>query len=167
VKESTKYEYESEYREIIERAWSAPELRKQTRTLEAVASVWEALDQGKLRVAEPLSDEAGAEWKVNVWVKEAILLYFASEEPVPLQVGIFHYRDKVPLKKDPEGAGVRVVPPATIRYGSFLEPGIIAMPSYVNVGAYVGANTMIDTWATVGSCAQVGRNVHVSGGGAR
>ena len=99
-----------------------------------------------------------------MWVKEAILLFFGSRDAEPLESGIFEYRDKVPLKRGLEEAGVRVVPPATVRYGSFLEAGVVAMPSYVNVGAYVGANTMIDTWATVGSCAQVGRDVHISGG---
>lgn len=103
-------------------------------------------------------------WTVNPWVKEAILLYFLLRAPESMDVGPFHYRDKIPLKENPEAAGIRVVPPATLRYGSFLERGVVAMPCYVNIGAYVGAGTMIDTWATIGSCAQIGRNVHVSGG---
>jgi 2,3,4,5-tetrahydropyridine-2-carboxylate N-succinyltransferase len=151
-------------RERIERAWEDPGLRREEATTEAVAAVWEALDRGELRVAEPDAQDPRAEWTVHAWVKQAILLRFAVGEPSAFEVGVFHYRDKVPLKTNPEAGKIRVVPPATIRYGSFLEPGVVVMPSYVNVGAYVGAGTMIDTWATVGSCAQVGRNVHVSGG---
>jgi 2,3,4,5-tetrahydropyridine-2,6-dicarboxylate N-succinyltransferase len=103
-------------------------------------------------------------WIVHAWIKEAILLYFAIRETESFVVGPFHYRDKIPLKRDPEAAGIRVVPPATIRRGAHLERGVVAMPCYVNIGARVGSGTMIDTWATVGSCAQVGRGVHVSGG---
>jgi 2,3,4,5-tetrahydropyridine-2,6-dicarboxylate N-succinyltransferase len=113
----------------------------------------------------PGIDEGGLPpWIVHPWIKEAILLYFALRPAESFEVGPFHFRDKIPLKRDPNGAGIRVVPPATIRYGAFLERGVVAMPCYVNIGARVGAGTMIDTWATVGSCAQVGRNVHVSGG---
>ena len=147
-------------KETIHAAWEDPSLRSLPETLSAMSDCWDALDRGEIRVAEP----GPTGWTVNVWVKEAILLYFAHHEATPIEQGIFHFRDKVPLKSDPAGAGIRVVPPATIRYGAFLERGVVVMPSYVNVGAYVGANTMIDTWATVGSCAQVGRHVHVSGG---
>jgi 2,3,4,5-tetrahydropyridine-2-carboxylate N-succinyltransferase len=145
-------------RALIEAAWADPERRDDPRVSEAVEAVWAGLDRGELRVASPASDD----WEVHPWIKEAILLYFALRETVALESGIFRYRDKVPLKRDL--TGIRVVPPATIRYGAHLEPGVVAMPSYINVGAHVGANTMVDTWATVGSCAQVGRDVHVSGG---
>lgn len=145
-------------RALVEEAWAHPEQRNDPRVAEAVEVIWAGLDRGELRVATPTEGD----WEVHAWVKQAILLYFSIHESVPLESGIFTYRDKVPLKR--EFSGVRVVPPATIRYGAHLEPGVVVMPSYINVGAYVGANSMIDTWATVGSCAQVGRNVHVSGG---
>jgi 2,3,4,5-tetrahydropyridine-2-carboxylate N-succinyltransferase len=126
----------------------------------AVRETLALLDKGELRVAEK-----GAEgWRVNAWVKEAILLFFAISEMQVMEVGPFQFYDKVPLKKDLEAAGVRVVPPGTVRYGAFVEKGAVIMPGYVNIGARVGAGTMVDTWATVGSCAQVGRNVHLSGG---
>jgi 2,3,4,5-tetrahydropyridine-2-carboxylate N-succinyltransferase len=126
----------------------------------AVRETLALLDKGELRVAEK-----GPEgWRVNAWVKEAILLFFAISEMQVMEVGPFQFYDKVPLKKDLEAAGVRVVPPGTVRYGAFVEKGAVIMPGYVNIGARVGAGTMVDTWATVGSCAQVGRNVHLSGG---
>lgn len=149
---------------IIQEAWEDPTRREEARTREAVQEVWAHLDAGRLRVASPEGDPPERHWTVNVWVKEAILLHFALTSAEPMQSGVYEYRDKVPLKRGFADANVRVVPPATIRYGAYLAPGVVAMPSYVNVGAYVGENTMIDTWATVGSCAQVGRNVHVSGG---
>ena len=127
---------------------------------EAVRTAIALLDDGKLRVAE----KAAEGWRVNSWVKEAILLYFAISEMKVMEVGPFEFRDKIPLKKGLERAGVRVVPPGTVRYGAYLERGAILMPGYVNIGAHVGSGTMVDTWATVGSCAQVGRNVHLSGG---
>jgi 2,3,4,5-tetrahydropyridine-2-carboxylate N-succinyltransferase len=95
----------------------------------------------------------------------AVLLYFRLHAPRVIEIGPFEYRDKIPLKRNLEAQGIRLVPPGAVRYGAFLEPGVVVMPAYVNVGAYVGAGTMVDTWATVGSCAQVGRNVHISGGG--
>jgi 2,3,4,5-tetrahydropyridine-2,6-dicarboxylate N-succinyltransferase len=147
----------------ITEAWLHPERRALPEVGAAVDAVMAALDAGRIRVAEP-PGEVGAAWRVNLWIKQAILLYFALRTPESIEVGPFHYRDKIPLKRNPEAAGIRVVPPATLRYGSYLEPGVVAMPCYVNIGAYVGAGTMIDTWATVGSCAQVGRGVHVSGG---
>jgi 2,3,4,5-tetrahydropyridine-2-carboxylate N-succinyltransferase len=126
----------------------------------AVLQTLELLDQGQLRVAEK-----GPEgWKVNAWVKEAILLYFSLAEMKVHEVGPFEFHDKVPLKKGLQAAGVRVVPPGVVRYGAFVERGAVIMPGYVNIGARVGAGTMVDTWATVGSCAQVGKNVHLSGG---
>lgn len=150
-------------RAVVEAAWRDPEKRSGPDLPAAVDAVLAALDEGALRVASPPADGCG-DWTVHAWIREAILLYFALRPSEPLDVGPFSYRDKIPLKKDPARFGIRVVPPAVIRYGSFLEPGVVAMPSYVNIGAYVGAGSMIDTWATVGSCAQVGRRVHVSGG---
>jgi len=122
-----------------------------------------ALDRGEVRVATPPETEGGA-WTVNAWVKEAILLYFALRKMERIQVGPFEFFDKIPLKHELEAAGVRVVPPGVARYGAFLEPGVVLMPGYVNIGARVGANTMVDTWATVGSCAQIGRDCHLAGG---
>lgn len=129
----------------------------------AVAAVIEQLDKGQIRVAEPPADDTEA-WKVNEWVKQAILLYFRLARSETMEVGPFEYYDKIPIKKGLAAAGVRVVPPGTVRYGAFCEPGVIIMPGYVNIGARVGAGSMVDTWATVGSCAQIGRNVHLSGG---
>jgi 2,3,4,5-tetrahydropyridine-2-carboxylate N-succinyltransferase len=125
-----------------------------------VEAVIVALDRGETRVAEKVDGE----WRVNEEAKQAILDYFRLRDVEPLEVGPFEYLDKIPLKHDYERLGVRVVPPATARYGSFLSPGVVMMPSYVNIGAWVGPRTMVDTWATVGSCAQVGADVHLSGG---
>ncbi|MCK6513522.1 2,3,4,5-tetrahydropyridine-2,6-dicarboxylate N-succinyltransferase [Myxococcota bacterium] len=118
------------------------------------------LDRGQIRVAE--KGEAG--WIVHEWVKQAVLLWFRYAEMVVHDLPPFQFYDKVPLKRDLAAQGVRVVPPGTVRYGAYLERGCVVMPGYVNVGAYVGAGTMVDTWATVGSCAQIGKNVHLSGG---
>ena len=119
-----------------------------------------ALDRGELRVAEPEGDN----WRVNADVQAAILDYFRERHLEPREVGPFEYLDKIPLKTGYEALGVRVVPPATARYGAFLSRGVVLMPSYVNIGAWVGPNTMVDTWATVGSGAQIGANVHLAGG---
>ena len=119
-----------------------------------------ALDRGEIRVAEPVDGE----WRVNEEAKQAILDYFRLRQMEPQEVGPFEYHDKIPLKRDYERLGVRVVPPATARYGSYLSPGVVMMPSYVNIGAWVGPRTMVDTWATVGSCAQIGADVHLAGG---
>jgi 2,3,4,5-tetrahydropyridine-2,6-dicarboxylate N-succinyltransferase len=119
-----------------------------------------ALDRGEIRVAE----KSDGEWRVNEEAKRAILDYFRLRDMEPLEVGPFEYLDKIPLKHDYARLGVRVVPPATARYGSFLSPGVVMMPSYVNIGAWVGPRTMVDTWATVGSCAQIGADVHLAGG---
>jgi 2,3,4,5-tetrahydropyridine-2,6-dicarboxylate N-succinyltransferase len=127
---------------------------------DAVRETVRRLDAGELRVAEKGPDG----WKVNAWVKQAILLFFGVSKMRVSQAGPFEFYDKVPLKTGLEAAGVRVVPPGTVRYGAFLERGAVVMPGFVNIGAWVGAGTMVDTWATVGSCAQVGRNVHLSGG---
>ncbi len=127
---------------------------------QAVERTIAMLDRGELRVAEKI----GGEWIVNEWVKQAILLYFRMTTLVTMQAGPFEYHDKIPTKKDLAGQGVRVVPPGTVRYGAYCEPGVVVMPGYVNIGAHVGAGTMVDTWATVGSCAQIGKSVHLSGG---
>jgi len=119
-----------------------------------------ALDRGEVRVAEPDGDD----WRVNAEVQAAILDYFRSRQMEPREVGPFEYHDKIPLKSGYEQLGVRVVPPAVARYGAYLSPGVILMPSYVNIGAWVGPNTMVDTWATVGSGAQIGADVHLAGG---
>lgn len=126
------------------------------------------LDNGRLRVAESCSSsdpQTGQPyWKVNEWVKKAVLLYFAVSGMQVMEMGPYEYYDKIPLKKGWKEAGVRVVPPGTARYGAYLESGAVMMPSYVNIGARVGTGTMVDTWATVGSCAQIGAHVHLSGG---
>jgi 2,3,4,5-tetrahydropyridine-2,6-dicarboxylate N-succinyltransferase len=119
-----------------------------------------ALDRGEVRVAEPVDGE----WRVNPEAQEAILEYFRLREIEPQEVGPFEYHDKIPLKRNYKNLGVRVVPPAVARYGSFLSPGVVMMPSYVNIGAWVGPRTMVDTWATVGSGAQIGADVHLAGG---
>lgn len=119
-----------------------------------------ALDRGEVRVAEP----SGEGWVVHPEVQEAILDFFRTREMEPREVGPFEYHDKIPLKSGYEALGVRVVPPAVARYGAFLSRGVVLMPSYVNIGAWVGPNTMVDTWATVGSGAQIGAGVHLAGG---
>lgn len=146
---------------IIEKAWDDRSLLQQTATQEAVFAVVDLLDKGTLRVAEPLDNGT---WQVNEWVKKAVVLYFPLRQMETIEVGPFEFYDKIPLKKGYSELGVRVVPHAIARHGSFLERGVILMPSYVNIGAWVGSGTMVDTWATVGSCAQIGRNVHLSGG---
>ena len=118
------------------------------------------LDQGEIRVAE----KRNGEWVVNEWAKKAILLYFRLRKVEPMDVGALHFLDKIPVKSDHAVRGVRVVPPGVARYGSFLSEGVVLMPGFVNIGAWVGPRTMVDTWATVGSCAQVGADVHLSGG---
>ena len=137
--------------------------RERLKGEEARAAVEETialLDRGAIRVAEKVEGE----WRVNAWVKEAILLYFAMRPLEPMEAGSLHFHDKIATKRELQAQGIRVVPPGVARYGSFLEPGCVLMPGYVNIGAYVGAGTMVDTWATVGSCAQVGKGVHLSGG---
>jgi len=146
--------------EQIELAWANRELLKALDTQEAIREVVDQLDKGVLRVAEP----AGDGWKVNEWIKKAVILYFPIQQMQTIEVGPFEFHDKIALKKHYEKLGVRVVPHAIARYGSYLSKGVIMMPSYVNIGAYVDEGTMVDTWATVGSCAQVGKHVHLSGG---
>jgi len=146
---------------IISMAWDDRSKLQEKQTQEAIEKVVAMLDVGELRVAEPTSDGS---WQVNDWVKKAVILYFPIRKMETIEVPPFEFYDKIPLKKNFAARGVRVVPHAIARYGSYLESGVIMMPSYVNIGAWVGSGSMVDTWATVGSCAQVGRNVHLSGG---
>jgi 2,3,4,5-tetrahydropyridine-2-carboxylate N-succinyltransferase len=145
---------------VIESAFGDPAQLERTAAREAVEQTIAGLDRGELRLAE----KVGGEWRTNPWIQQAILLYFRLRQMETTTVGPFEYHDKIPLKRDYARLGVRVVPPAVARYGSFLEPGVILMPSYVNIGARVGSGTMVDTWATVGSGAQIGRDVHLAGG---
>lgn len=149
-----------EFKALVEAAWNERGLLKETKYAEAVRSLIEEVDKGRLRVAEPLEDG----WQVNEWVKQAILLYFGIQPMQTWELPPFEYYDKMLLKQGYQELGVRAVPPATARYGSYIAPGVILMPSYINIGAYVDAGSMVDTWATVGSCAQIGKNVHLSGG---
>ena len=150
----------NKHREIIEKAWDNRNLLQETTTQLAIREVIEAIDSGNLRVAEPI--ETG--WQVNEWVKKAVVLYFPIQKMETLEAGIFEYHDKMPLERGYAEKGIRVVPNAVARYGSYIASGVILMPSYVNIGAYVDEGTMVDTWATVGSCAQIGKHVHLSGG---
>ncbi|MCC6876942.1 MAG: 2,3,4,5-tetrahydropyridine-2,6-dicarboxylate N-succinyltransferase [Sandaracinaceae bacterium] len=146
--------------QLVQEAFADRSLLSDAAHRGAVLETIDALDRGALRVAEP---EDG-DWVVHPWIKQAILLYFAVRGMERVEVGPFEFHDKIPLKKGLDRAGVRVVPPGTARYGAFLERGVVLMPGYVNIGAWVGEGTMVDTWATVGSCAQIGRHVHLSGG---
>ena len=146
---------------VVEAAWEDRSLLQNQEIQQAIRDCIEALDKGRMRIAEPLGDGT---WKVNDWLKKAVLMYFPIQQMETIEVGPFEFHDKIPLKKNYAALGVRVVPHAVTRHGAFLEKGVIQMPSYVNIGAWVGSGTMIDTWATVGSCAQIGRNVHLSGG---
>jgi 2,3,4,5-tetrahydropyridine-2,6-dicarboxylate N-succinyltransferase len=148
---------DDELRTRIEASWAAPEVTPDTAAVEEVVA---RLDAGTLRVAEPDGDG----WALHEWVKQAVLLFFRVRGLSTTDVGPFEYHDRLPLKTGYEEAGVRVVPPAVARYGAYLSPGVVMMPSYVNIGAWVGPGTMVDTWATVGSCAQIGADVHLSGG---
>lgn len=150
-------------REKIDHLWNDRTLLSQPDSILLIENVIDQLDKGQLRVATPPANQMD-KWVVNEWVKKAILLYFITRQIKPDQVGIFTYNDKIPLKTNFAEASVRVVPPAVARYGSYQAAGVILMPSYVNIGAYVDERTMIDTWATVGSCAQIGKDVHLSGG---
>ena len=146
--------------QFIEKAWDNRALLKESNTINSIREVIDLLDKGKLRVAEPINTG----WQVNEWVKKAVVLYFPIQKMETFEVGIFEYHDKIPLKKGYAEKGIRVVPHAVARHGSYISSGTILMPSYVNIGAYVDEGTMVDTWATVGSCAQIGKNVHLSGG---
>jgi 2,3,4,5-tetrahydropyridine-2-carboxylate N-succinyltransferase len=149
-----------EFKELIESAWLDRELLKKEEVKAGIRQVIELLDKGKVRVAEQIDQN----WVVNEWIKKAVILYFPIQQMETIEVGPFEFHDKIALKKNYKELGVRVVPSAVARYGSYLSKGVIMMPSYVNIGAYVDEGTMVDTWATVGSCAQIGKNVHLSGG---
>src|SRR5687767_910295 len=144
----------------IEQVWENRSLLNYAAIQQTIGEVIESLDKGKLRIAEPF---AGG-WKINEWIKKAVILYFPTRQMETIEVGPFEFHDKIPLKKNYKELGVRVVPHAIARHGSYVSKGVILMPSYVNIGAYVDEGTMVDTWATVGSCAQIGKNVHLSGG---
>ncbi|WP_332018818.1 2,3,4,5-tetrahydropyridine-2,6-dicarboxylate N-succinyltransferase [Kaistella sp.] len=146
--------------QTIENIWDNRELLKDEDSQKSIREVIRQLDLGDLRVAEPTENG----WKVNEWVKKAVVMYFPIQKMETIEVGPFEFHDKMPLKRNYAEKGVRVVPHAVAREGAFIASGVILMPSYVNIGAYVDSGTMVDTWATVGSCAQIGKNVHLSGG---
>jgi 2,3,4,5-tetrahydropyridine-2,6-dicarboxylate N-succinyltransferase len=146
--------------ETVLQIWENRELLKKSEYVKVIHETIDLLDKGFIRVAETDGDA----WKVNEWVKKAVLLYFPTMPMEKLNSGVFEYHDKVPLKRNFDKLDVRVVPGAFARYGSYIAPKVIMMPCFVNIGAYVDENTMVDTWATVGSCAQIGKNVHLSGG---
>jgi 2,3,4,5-tetrahydropyridine-2-carboxylate N-succinyltransferase len=150
-------------RVLIEGAYGREGWASDSAVTAAVESAIDLLDRGIIRVASP-PPVPGGDWVVHTWVKQAVLMYFVIAPMKAMDAGVLSWHDKIPLKADHAGAGIRTVPPAAIRRGAFVEPGVILMPSYVNIGAWVGAGTMVDTWATVGSCAQIGRGVHLSGG---
>jgi len=145
---------------IVEKAWTARHLLNDKNTQDAIRKVIDLIDAGSLRCAEPTANG----WQINEWVKKAVVLYFPIQKMETMEVGIFEFHDKIPLKKGYKEKGIRVVPHAVARHGAYIAPGTILMPSYVNIGAYVDEGTMVDTWATVGSCAQIGKHVHLSGG---
>ena len=146
--------------ETIENIWDNRDLLQNEDSKTTIREVIRQLDLGELRVAEPTENG----WKVNEWVKKAVVMYFPIQKMETIEVGPFEFHDKMPLKRNYAEKGVRVVPHAVAREGAFIASGVILMPSYVNIGAYVDSGTMVDTWATVGSCAQIGKNVHLSGG---
>ena len=146
--------------QLIEQAWANRDLLKNEEVRTAIRSTIEKLDKGQIRIAEPKDGQ----WIVNEWIKKAVILYFPICDMHTIELPPFEFHDKIALKHDYASQGVRVVPQAIARYGSFLAKGVVMMPSYVNIGAYVDSGTMVDTWATVGSCAQIGKNVHLSGG---
>ena len=147
-------------KELIREIWNNRELLKEKKYSDAVHSVIEELDKGRLRVASQENNN----WQVNEWVKQAILLYFIIQPMQTWELEPFEFYDKMLLKKNYKELGVRAVPHAVARYGAFIAKNVVLMPSYVNIGAYVDEGTMVDTWATVGSCAQIGKGVHLSGG---
>lgn len=145
---------------LILEAWSNRDLLKEPTYSNAVRAVIEDVDKGRLRVAS----QAGEKWVVNEWIKQAILMYFGIQQMQTWELPPFEFYDKMLLKTNYKELGVRAVPPAVARYGSYIASSVVLMPSYVNIGAYIDAGTMVDTWATVGSCAQIGKGVHLSGG---
>jgi 2,3,4,5-tetrahydropyridine-2-carboxylate N-succinyltransferase len=149
-----------ELNQLVNEAWQNRALLKEEKYDEAIRSVIEEVDKGRLRVAAP----ADGKWQVNEWIKQAILMYFGIQEMKTWTIAPFEFYDKMDLKKHYASLGVRAVPHAVARYGAFIGKNVVLMPSYVNIGAYVDEGTMVDTWATVGSCAQIGKGVHLSGG---
>jgi len=147
-------------KETIEAAWDDRELLRDQGIQETIHEVVDQLDRGILRVAQKENNG----WKVNDWIKKAVILYFPIRKMETIETPPFEFHDKIPLKSGYKAKGVRVVPHALARHGSYISKGVILMPSYVNIGAYVDEGTMVDTWTTVGSCAQIGKNVHLSGG---
>ncbi|MEI7492208.1 MAG: 2,3,4,5-tetrahydropyridine-2,6-dicarboxylate N-succinyltransferase [Bacteroidota bacterium] len=147
-------------RSLIELAWEKRELLSRPETQKAIREVIRLLDKGAVRIAEPLIEG----WIINEWVKKAVILYFPIQKMSVTEAGPLEFYDKIPLKKGYKSLGIRVVPHAVARFGSFISEGVVLMPSYINIGAYIDHGSMVDTWATVGSCAQVGKNVHLSGG---
>lgn len=147
-------------KKIIDSAWEDKSLMQDQETRDAIEKVVDQLDKGLLRVAE----KAEGQWIVNEWVKKAVIMYFPIQKMELSTAGPLEFHDKIDLKKGYDQLGVRVVPHAVARYGSYVASGVIMMPSYINIGAYVDSGTMVDTWATVGSCAQIGKSVHLSGG---
>jgi 2,3,4,5-tetrahydropyridine-2-carboxylate N-succinyltransferase len=145
---------------LIEEAWEKRSMLSDPVVQTEIIQTIDLLDKGHIRVAEP-GDQG---WVVNQWIKKAVILYFPIRKMETIEAGPLEFHDKIPLKHNYKSLGVRVVPHAVARYGSYLASGVIMMPSYVNIGAYVDEGTMVDTWATVGSCAQIGKNVHLSGG---
>lgn len=145
---------------LIEEAWNDRTLIQSKTHSKAIEETISLLDRGSLRITEKINGQ----WIVNQWIKKAVILYFPLRQMETLEVGPFEFHDKIPLKTGYKALGVRVVPHAVARYGSYIAPGVILMPSYVNIGAHIGGGTMVDTWATVGSCACIGKNVHLSGG---
>jgi 2,3,4,5-tetrahydropyridine-2-carboxylate N-succinyltransferase len=150
----------TELQQLIEQVWEDRSLLQNVTVQHTIKEVVGLLDKGEIRVAEQIDNQ----WKVNDWIKKAVILYFPIMQMETIEVGPFEFHDKIPLKKNYKELGVRVVPHAIARHGSFVAKGVIMMPSYVNIGAYVDEGTMVDTWATVGSCAQIGKHVHLSGG---
>ena len=147
-------------RSTIESAWIKRDLLSASEVQRAVREVVRMLDKGTIRIAEPVIEG----WIIHEWIKKAVIMYFQVQKMVVTETGPFEFYDKIPLKKGYKSLGIRVVPNAIARYGSFIASGVVMMPSFINIGAYVDQGTMVDTWATVGSCAQVGKNVHLSGG---
>lgn len=152
-----------ELKSIVEGAWDDRSRLSDDDVRTAIRRTVALLDSGRIRVAEPAQEPDG-QWTVNEWIKKAILLYFPIQPMHTIRAGELEFYDKINIKRDLDTLGIRVVPQATMRYGSYVAPGAILMPSYVNIGAYVDSGTMVDTWATVGSCAQIGKHVHLSGG---
>jgi 2,3,4,5-tetrahydropyridine-2,6-dicarboxylate N-succinyltransferase len=147
-------------KDLIEKAWNDRSMLSDLKVQNEINKTVDFLDKGLIRVAEPAENG----WLVNQWIKKAVILYFPIRKMETIELGLFEFHDKIPLKRNYKDLGIRVVPHAVARYGSYIAPGVILMPSYVNIGAHVEEGTMVDTWATVGSCAQIGKNVHLSGG---